>query len=213
MSKEELSAWRKNQRRLRNRQSAAASRQKQKDRIEELEAEVESLKTRLKFYEKSFPFSASTSAQPPQSPLPPPPPPPTYLTRQRSVPISPPNSPTLSYVSSQNQLNKPKRSAVYGAHGADPVLTGEDDAVAATGWEANYDDEEVTMLEKMDYDEDDEDDVVSRTSSSGLSSSGLSSNGFSGNEDEGGGGASPDFNIHADQDLADFLLDGDILGI
>jgi len=102
---------------------------------------------------------------------------------------------------------------VYGAHGADPVLTGEDDAVAATGWEANYDDEEVTMLEKMDYDEDDEDDVVSRTSSSGLSSSGLSSNGFSGNEDEGGGGASPDFNIHADQDLADFLLDGDILGI
>ena len=55
---------------------------------------------------------------------------------------------------------------MYGAHGADPVLTGEGDAVAATGWEANYDDEEVTMLEKMDYDEDDEDDVVSRTSSS-----------------------------------------------
>lgn len=109
MSKDELSSWRKNQRRLRNRQSAAASRQKQKDRIEELEAEVESLKTRLKFYEKSFPLSTSTSVQPPQAPLPPPP---TYLTRQRSVPISPPNSPTLSYISSQNQLNKPKRSAV-----------------------------------------------------------------------------------------------------
>lgn len=93
---------------------------------------------------------------------------------------------------------------MYGAHAADPVLTGEDDAVAATGWGANYDDEEVMMLEKEDYDEEDEDEdeVVSRTSSSGLSSSG-----FSGSEDEGGrGGGSPDLNIH-DQDLADFLLE------
>mmetsp|Transcript_763 Transcript_763/g.1638 ORF Transcript_763/g.1638 Transcript_763/m.1638 type:complete len:254 (-) Transcript_763:744-1505(-) len=40
MTKEELSAWRKEQRRERNRQSAAASRDKTRVRIEELEGEV-----------------------------------------------------------------------------------------------------------------------------------------------------------------------------
>ncbi|KAL7522541.1 hypothetical protein ACHAWX_007262 [Stephanocyclus meneghinianus] len=45
MTKEELSAWRKEQRRERNRQSAADSRNKTKLRIEELEGEVVKYKT------------------------------------------------------------------------------------------------------------------------------------------------------------------------
>jgi len=40
MTKEEASAWRKEERRKRNRESAAASRQKTRDRISELEDEV-----------------------------------------------------------------------------------------------------------------------------------------------------------------------------
>jgi len=42
MTKEEAAAWRREARRVRNRQSAAASRQKTRARIEELEVEVES---------------------------------------------------------------------------------------------------------------------------------------------------------------------------
>uniref|UniRef100_A0A7S2KJT3 BZIP domain-containing protein n=1 Tax=Leptocylindrus danicus TaxID=163516 RepID=A0A7S2KJT3_9STRA len=41
MTKEEAAAWRREARRVRNRQSAAASRQKTRDRIDELEAEVQ----------------------------------------------------------------------------------------------------------------------------------------------------------------------------
>jgi len=44
MTKEEATAWRRDQRRKRNRESAAASRQKQRDRIAELEEEVEQYK-------------------------------------------------------------------------------------------------------------------------------------------------------------------------
>jgi hypothetical protein len=46
MSKEELAAWRKEARRVRNRESAAASRQKTRERIEELEAQVTELQGR-----------------------------------------------------------------------------------------------------------------------------------------------------------------------
>jgi len=115
MSKEEISNWRKNQRRLRNRQSAAASRQKQKDRIEELEAEVEVLKSRLAFYEKSATVNSTTvNATTINSTtfLYPSLAPPPKLSHQRSVPISPPNSPTLSFVSLQQHQLKPKRSEV-----------------------------------------------------------------------------------------------------
>ncbi len=44
MNKEQLTAWRREARRVRNRQSAAASRQKIRDRIEELESQVISWK-------------------------------------------------------------------------------------------------------------------------------------------------------------------------
>lgn len=46
MTKEQLTAWRREMRRVRNRESAAASRRKVRDRIEELEDEVEVWKKR-----------------------------------------------------------------------------------------------------------------------------------------------------------------------
>ncbi|KAL7569222.1 hypothetical protein ACA910_016778 [Epithemia clementina (nom. ined.)] len=47
MTKEELQKWRKQARRVRNRESAAASRQKTRERITELEAEVSELQAEL----------------------------------------------------------------------------------------------------------------------------------------------------------------------
>lgn len=47
MTKEEAAAWRREARRVRNRQSAAASRQKTRDRIEELEAEVQGWQNKM----------------------------------------------------------------------------------------------------------------------------------------------------------------------
>ena len=46
MTKEQLTAWRREMRRVRNRESAAASRRKVRDRIEELEEEVDVWKKR-----------------------------------------------------------------------------------------------------------------------------------------------------------------------
>jgi len=47
MSKEEAAAWRREQRRKRNRESAALSRQRQRDRIGDLEVEIEQWKTKV----------------------------------------------------------------------------------------------------------------------------------------------------------------------
>jgi len=47
MSKEEAAAWRREQRRKRNRESAALSRQRQRDRIGDLEIEVDEWKTKV----------------------------------------------------------------------------------------------------------------------------------------------------------------------
>jgi hypothetical protein len=47
MNKEDAAAWRREQRRVRNRLSAATSRQKQKDRITELEQEVQGWKNKV----------------------------------------------------------------------------------------------------------------------------------------------------------------------
>ena len=46
MNREELKAWRKEARRVRNRESAAASRKKNRERIDELESEVDVLKSK-----------------------------------------------------------------------------------------------------------------------------------------------------------------------
>lgn len=114
MTKEELSAWRKNQRRLRNRQSAATSRQKQKDRIEELEAEVAALQKRLRAYERApqkDPSDASSNSTPaPFNSSLPVPAPPSGISRNRSIPISPTNSPVFTYCS--HDMLKTYRSAV-----------------------------------------------------------------------------------------------------
>ena len=47
MTKEQLAAWRREARRVRNRESAAASRQRIRDRISELETEVDLWKTKF----------------------------------------------------------------------------------------------------------------------------------------------------------------------
>jgi len=47
MTKEEAAVWRREQRRKRNRESAAASRQLQRDRITELEDEVDDWKVKF----------------------------------------------------------------------------------------------------------------------------------------------------------------------
>ena len=61
MSAEEMKAWRKEARRIRNRQSAAASRQKTKDRIAILESEVQSWRTKYEgVMEKIRSIEAST---------------------------------------------------------------------------------------------------------------------------------------------------------
>jgi hypothetical protein len=60
MSKEEASAWRRKQRRLRNRESAAASRQKTRDRISELEDELDEWKSRFEALENQIKASGLT---------------------------------------------------------------------------------------------------------------------------------------------------------
>lgn len=77
LTKAEQSEWRRNERKLRNRASAAASRQKQRDRIAELELVVADLRKRLSKYESvnwSDPSSPSTTI-----------PHPTILTRTAST--------------------------------------------------------------------------------------------------------------------------------
>lgn len=74
MTKEELSAWRKEQRRERNRQSAAESRNKTRARIEELEGEVqhwrklaEEMKGKMSAMERQIEFLTRLQLSPPQS--------------------------------------------------------------------------------------------------------------------------------------------------
>jgi len=76
MTKEEAAAWRREARRVRNRQSAAASRQKTRDRIEELEAEVDcwqlkfaELEAKVRAYEvqNSVKVVKENAAQPQQT--------------------------------------------------------------------------------------------------------------------------------------------------
>ena len=74
MSKEEAAAWRREQRRKRNRESAALSRQRQRDRIGDLEVEVEqwknkveSIMERIKSLEAASGIDSSTLV--PETPL------------------------------------------------------------------------------------------------------------------------------------------------
>jgi hypothetical protein len=63
MSKAEQSLWRRNERKLRNRASAAASRQKQRDRIAELEIIVAELRSRLAVYEPHEPAVSAVAVR------------------------------------------------------------------------------------------------------------------------------------------------------
>jgi hypothetical protein len=54
MTKDEASAWRREQRRLRNRESAAASRQKTRERITELEVELNEWKSKFTELERKY---------------------------------------------------------------------------------------------------------------------------------------------------------------
>ena len=102
MSKDELSEWRKEQRRKRNRESAAASRNKTRARIDELEGEVNQwknkyadLEMKMRCMERHIQFLIATSnnnnkalvVAPPATAASPPPPP------MVSNPNSPPRSP------------------------------------------------------------------------------------------------------------------------
>jgi hypothetical protein len=95
-SKEELSEWRKSARKVRNRESAAASRRKTRERITELEAEVEGLK---KKYQEALDRISVLTSQQQQAPIQAPPPPsigpPAYVVSPELAPAlhSPPHSP------------------------------------------------------------------------------------------------------------------------
>ena len=66
MTKEELQKWRKQARRVRNRESAAASRQKTRERISELEIEVSDLQAELaKAHARITELEAASKASPP----------------------------------------------------------------------------------------------------------------------------------------------------
>lgn len=95
LSKEELSEWRKRARKVRNRESAAASRRKTRERIEELESEVEGLKK--KYQEAleriktltSLSKNAVVAAETPQVVSPPASVSPDLSSVARSPPVSP----------------------------------------------------------------------------------------------------------------------------
>lgn len=95
MTKEELAVWRKQARRVRNRESAAASRQKTKERIEFLEGKVSNLQTK---YDAALRRIAELEAQKHDS-VPPPPAPfvsvPQRVSPQPSPEISPAPAPII----------------------------------------------------------------------------------------------------------------------
>uniref|UniRef100_A0A7S1B567 BZIP domain-containing protein n=1 Tax=Corethron hystrix TaxID=216773 RepID=A0A7S1B567_9STRA len=114
MSKEEAAEWRREQRRVRNRESAAASRQKTRDRIAELEAVVSDIKSkyesalaRLRIYEPGFVEGEGITLDEPRGSL-------EHLSETLSVGVDPtvstaltplyPSSPSLaSSISSDKQ--------------------------------------------------------------------------------------------------------------
>jgi len=102
MSKEEASAWRRKQRRLRNRESAAASRQKTRDRINELEKELDEWKSRFAMLEAQIVNSGQIpcTVAPTEEDL--------ALIRESSTP-----EPTICEITQQVGLVSPPHSPVY----------------------------------------------------------------------------------------------------
>jgi len=120
MSRDELSEWRKEQRRKRNRESAAASRNKTRAKIEELEGEVNQWKdkyremeNKMRCMERHIDFLTKggvmshqmMSSQPPM-----------VVSRFDSPPISPPMSPPISPpMSPPPSLSQPPSNVVPNA--------------------------------------------------------------------------------------------------
>ena len=87
MSKEEEAEWRKEARRQRNRESAAASRNKIRSRIQELENEVEDWKTKYESLMRRIDLLEKDTAPPPSLP---------NLTSQQQGQVSPLSSPQIA---------------------------------------------------------------------------------------------------------------------
>ncbi|KAL7470153.1 hypothetical protein ACHAXS_010389 [Conticribra weissflogii] len=112
MTKDELSAWRKEQRRERNRQSAAASRDKTRARIEELEGEVArwrhmyddlrrkmaNMERHIEFLSKFHPGIGCVSPGQPDAQVSPLPPPQQNQQQMVTPPGSSPASPRINSV-------------------------------------------------------------------------------------------------------------------
>ena len=100
MTEEQKAEWRKEQRKARNRASAAASRNKTRARIQELESEVDSLKSMYAAAIKRIAELESGAGVPPSAAFAPASPAASSPLRTTSVTVSPPSSPPLSPVSS-----------------------------------------------------------------------------------------------------------------
>ena len=122
MTKEQLSAWRKAARRVRNRESAAASRQKTRSRIEELECEVDTLQekymkalqrisdlengvsgsfTPARICQDMIQLGLSTSAGT------------TFTHREPSATVSPPQSPRSEPLLNSEDLDQPQHMDMF----------------------------------------------------------------------------------------------------
>ena len=112
MTREELAVWRKEARRVRNRESAAASRQKTRERIEQLEAQVSELQDR---YEKALQRIAELEGK---GPLPSPSIPYISIPKRVSPQSSPKVSPVASPKAPQNTISLEDLSEVDLHHAA-----------------------------------------------------------------------------------------------
>lgn len=123
MTKAELSAWRKEARRVRNRESAAASRQKTRSRIEELEGEVETLQEkyiqalqRIADLENSVRDSVAPERfcrDMIRGPGPAPVATSSLVHREASVTVSPPQSPRSEPLFNLKDLDQPQHMDMF----------------------------------------------------------------------------------------------------
>ncbi len=122
MTKAELSAWRKEARRVRNRESAAASRQKTRSRIEELESEVDKLQEkylqalqRIADLENGVRGSFTTARlhQDMMMQLGHTPPADVLIQPEASVAVSPPQSPRSEPLFNSEDLDQPQHMDMF----------------------------------------------------------------------------------------------------
>ena len=133
MTKDELSEWRKEERRRRNRESAAASRNKIKGRIEELEGDLQNWKhkcaemeKKMRCMERHIQFLTKLNGSSTPSGGVSPPPPPQMVSHPNSPPRSPVPEPIPNTVtSSLTQPPPPYSSHVATVPNLFPLLLSE----------------------------------------------------------------------------------------